>query len=997
MDETVGIILQARDQASAVIAKVRGEIKGMDATTTAGARSFGVLGKASQGLGGSLTHLHSQVGRLIGVAGLAGLTGGVLGLAAAIKGTIGEAESFGVIAGRIATVTGQTNQQSQLLLATMQHFNVDTESAVKVLGMLSKNMFAHGKTVKDAASFQKTYGLSLLDSTGHLVDQQTMLQRLGDYMNNGHVPALQRDAAMTALLGRQWQTLLPMLQAGSAGMKSASDEAKALGLGQEDLVTLAQQQEAASRDFKTSLDALKITIGAQLLPEVTKITKAFSQWLANPANRAMIHEWVQGLITGGEHLVSFFRDEVFPTVKSLFDTANAFWNGLPSGLRDLLVKGFVADRVIKFLFGFSVEDIVGNVAKGMLSSMGSMLAQTVLGRGSPANPMFVVDESGGGGAGGLLGRGGGILGKLLGGGLLAGGLATQAGLFGGGHMGDAQSYAGPLATIAGAVIMGGPIWGAIVAVGEAVKTGFDFMNTRDAAQASLQGAADAAANQTSAQALANLQNLNQTLGNQGLWESLVTNTFGAAQSSEAMVNLANAAVSGAHLDANQTQQAIAALQAAQQLAISRGWTDAAQAIGYDIDNLRFNVNITVHAGETAVVNPYTGQTTGYKPNSPFTGTPTSQSGTMNQGHYDSDLGMWVPGDPATKPHRGGTGAAPPPGYKPPRYKPVDEPKAPAAGSKGMSVQERIDAILSSLPSHFAMSKAAMEHMAQLAGVSADRIGKAWATLREHMSEATAIVKQLPKDFNMTASAAQALAHGTKLSADQIMQAFSQLHSAVNKAASGIVNGLKSVLAGLPDGFKLTAAALKNLEDLTGKGAGAITKLWQHMQAQAQIAQGIVAKLPKGYQMTLDAATMLAKGTGTTAQDIMDAYTKIQSTLDNSGPPPDEPVYQVGADGKIHFMGFRHFGGAKSKTTTSSGDPVTPPDSKVTPPRDTPETASPLATASAFLKAHVIHLVVTPQTVNLIIDAQKVAQAIVREQQARYGIYTSPEGPYPASS
>jgi hypothetical protein len=1002
LNEDVAIVLQAKDEASATIARVKGELTGLNNQTARASSGMFSASKVTSGFGNALTHLRSQIGQVAGVAGLAGLAGGAYAVFRGFKDSIDAAEQFGITAGQIATVTGQTNQQSQLLLATMQHFNVDTGSAVKVLGMLAKNMMAHGKTMQDAKKFQDQYGLSITDSTGHLLDQQSMLQRLGDYMNDGSIPAIQKDAAMTALLGRQWQTLLPMLQAGSKGMGDAADEAQRLGLGQQDLVAIAQQNAAAQRDFNTTLEALKVTVGAQLLPELTKVTQGLTQWFASPQNRAMIHEWVANLMTFGENAVGFFKDEVLPTIQGLASTIMGFWNSLPAGLRDLLVKGFVADKTVKFLFGVSIESVAGDVFQGMARQVGASLMGGLLGRGSPANPMFTVQEGGVGGGGplGMLG-GGGMLTKLLGGGLIAGGLATQMGMFGGGKMGDVQSFAGPLATIAGAVMMGGPIWGAIVAVGEAVKTGFDFMNTRDQAQTSLQAQADGAAQQTATQALGNLANLNQVLGNQGIWESLVTNTFGAKQSSDALVNLSSAILSGGHLDANQTQQAIADLSAAQALAISRGWTDAANTIGQDLANLKIRVMIQSQVpgdptwnGVGDTINHPAGTAPG-PGSAPAANRDTKDTLTTKQinkilhntpGYTGADVGS--------------TSSSQFTPVNPKRFKIPSAPGgAGSSGGGGMTVQQRIDALLSSLPEKFNMSKSAMEQMAKLAGVSADRIGKAWTTLKEHMSEASNIVKQLPKDFNMTAEAAQALAHGTKVSADQIMQAFSQLNAGVNKAASGILSGFKAILAGLPDGFKMTAAALKNLEGITGKGAAAITKAWQTMQAHATEADKIVAKLPKGYQMTMEAAQAMARGTNLTSQDIMDAFNRIQSTLDSSGPPKDEPVYQVGPDGKIRFVGFRKFGGGASTTTGNNGQPVAPPAQPGSPsgPPAAPPPAQPGDRLKGLLsKAMPVYITIQPSPVYININGQQVAQALTQEQTARYSVYTSPEGPYPGT-
>jgi len=76
-------------------------------------------------------------------------------------------------------------------------------------------------------------------------------------------------------------------------------------------------------------------------------------------------------------------------------------------VRDLLVKGVVADRTIKFLFGFDPAKLVlGGIGDALKGTLGGFLQKG----GSPANPLFVVDISGG--AGGVGGAAGGAAGGI---------------------------------------------------------------------------------------------------------------------------------------------------------------------------------------------------------------------------------------------------------------------------------------------------------------------------------------------------------------------------------------------------------------------------------------------------------------------------------------------------------------------------------------------------------------------------------------------------------
>src|SRR5207244_11740019 len=95
------------------------------------------------------------------------------------------------------------------------------------------------------------------------------------------------------------------------------------------------------------------------------------------------------------------------TVLGAFHTLSDAWNGIPQGVRDLIVKGVVADRTIKFLFGFSpigaaLSGIESAIAKGLGNAVGTGLAHAGLGK-LFVQPVFVrnmVPGGRGGAAGG---------------------------------------------------------------------------------------------------------------------------------------------------------------------------------------------------------------------------------------------------------------------------------------------------------------------------------------------------------------------------------------------------------------------------------------------------------------------------------------------------------------------------------------------------------------------------------------------------------------------
>lgn len=264
--------------------------------------------------------------------------------------------------------------------------------------------------VSNAEAFYKKYGLAIADASGNLKDANTLLLDSADYFNNQNIPATTKAAALAKLYGRNWQELLPFLQAGSEGIKDAEQAAKDFGLTlTADNVTALAKLRAATRDWGDALGGLELQIGLALVPALTDFTKAATGFVAG--NR--------------DKIVGFFKDfakfagdvghVIVTDVVPVFNTIARAWNGLPPELRDLITKGLVAGKISKMLFDVGPLDIL---KAGALKLGLNIFGQ----RGTtPANPLFVSAVGGGlGGAGGAVGGAAGGLGKVAAGAAVVG-------------------------------------------------------------------------------------------------------------------------------------------------------------------------------------------------------------------------------------------------------------------------------------------------------------------------------------------------------------------------------------------------------------------------------------------------------------------------------------------------------------------------------------------------------------------------------------------------
>lgn len=545
--------LQLKDHMSAPAKNAKGALGDLNQATAATTTRVSGLGAASARVSGSMTHFRDKVGGLAKGIGILGLGGAAVATTKFLKDSLGEAMAFGDAVDRVATLTGMATGATSKFVDALGFFGIEASKAQSITGMYLKNIDALTASKKSAAKFEKDYGFSLTDSSGKVKNAQDVITSFTTYFNDKSIPASQKAAAGAKLFGRAWQELLPIFQAGGKEWRKQLDAG--MELTKADIENM-HKARAAQRDWTDALGDFKVMVGIHLLPVMSELARNAAKFLNDPGNQKSLLGFLDKGIQLGKDLAGFLVGTVLPAVSGLADTASTFWNSLPGPLQDLLVTGLVADRTIKYLFGFSVTGVAGDIVGGLVKDgLGAILGKLGLARGSsPANPIYVSGGIGGGGAAGAPGATGGV-----------GGMASK--------LGRAVSILGAV-TIAGTSIA-------------ALAEQFGIFQQQVAAdQAALQEKADAASQQTADQALGNLKNLNQKLGSlQGL-DRILGDTFGGKQEADALENLSHAIASNGKLTASQVTDAIATLQEAQKQALARGNTKVADSIGRDIAKLQ---------------------------------------------------------------------------------------------------------------------------------------------------------------------------------------------------------------------------------------------------------------------------------------------------------------------------------------------------------------------------------------------------------------------------
>ena len=280
------------------------------------------LGKAGGEVG-----KFSQNATKIG-AGMVGVGTGLLavGLSAASTTT-----DLGREVLKLQRYTGMNAEEASKLAYAAKMSGVDVESLATGIGKLSK-------TMANTPDKLEKFGVQAKGTDGHL---RSMTDVLGDVAEKFHAmgPGTEATAASLDLFGRSGANLLPFLLKGRDGIAELSAEAEKMGLVlSQDNVDQVKANIVAQRQLHAAIDGVKVQIGNQMLPVLTKFTDLMTG-LPGPVKEVAGPIVVLGgavLVTGGAFLLMAGQVQkaktAFANLSTTSQVAGKIIGGLSTGL-----------------------------------------------------------------------------------------------------------------------------------------------------------------------------------------------------------------------------------------------------------------------------------------------------------------------------------------------------------------------------------------------------------------------------------------------------------------------------------------------------------------------------------------------------------------------------------------------------------------------------------------------------------------------------------------
>lgn len=213
-------------------------------------------------------------------AGIAASLG--MGVKEAVTGFAAAGDAVDKMAARVG-LSAETLQEWSF---AAKHAGTSPEALENGLKDLSKHMaeIASGSdTTSSAATLFKTLGIAVKDAGGKIRPVAEVFEEFADAIKRNEDPALRTRMAMAAL-GEGGRSLIPMMSAGSEGLREMSKQARDLGLvmSSEDVAAAANLTDHLD-DMRAVFGSIGTTIGAKLAPVVVRLADQFRDLVA--ANR----------------------------------------------------------------------------------------------------------------------------------------------------------------------------------------------------------------------------------------------------------------------------------------------------------------------------------------------------------------------------------------------------------------------------------------------------------------------------------------------------------------------------------------------------------------------------------------------------------------------------------------------------------------------------------------------------------------------------------------
>jgi phage-related protein len=271
------------------------------------------------------------------------LGGVIMGAAASfgafelVKGAIGDTQALGDAVNKMRRETGLAADESSRLIFAFEHAGLSSDDASRSFGILAKGLKgvfdeADGVTAstKPIAAILADIGVNAIDASGNIRPLSELIPQLADVFK-GMPDGVEKTGLAMQLFGRSGKDMIPVLNQGHEGLKALGDEAAKLGLTFSDKqADDVKKYTLAQRDLGEAIKGLKVKVGMELLPQLTRL----SEWLVEhqPDIQKLAKEGIEKIREGFQNaqpyikqFADYLQTDLLPAVQAIITFFQEHW------------------------------------------------------------------------------------------------------------------------------------------------------------------------------------------------------------------------------------------------------------------------------------------------------------------------------------------------------------------------------------------------------------------------------------------------------------------------------------------------------------------------------------------------------------------------------------------------------------------------------------------------------------------------------------------------
>lgn len=271
-----------------------------------------------------------------------------------IKQGIEQADKFN----KLSQAIGQPVEELSKLNYSAGLADVSTESLSKSVIRLSKNMVdVAGGAVGPASEAFAAMGLSVKNTDGTLKSSGEVLGEIADKFAS-YQDGAAKTALAVALFGKSGAEMIPVLNAGAAGLKESGDEAERFGL------VLSKETTQAAEDFNDNLtrmgkikDGIILQVTARLLPSLERLAQQFVDVAKDGDTMNTIATAIENTFKGVASIalqVSTTFSRLFAEIGAFvtaFQAADGTFSGIIAGWQAMQAEGMKTQQIMTAMKG----------------------------------------------------------------------------------------------------------------------------------------------------------------------------------------------------------------------------------------------------------------------------------------------------------------------------------------------------------------------------------------------------------------------------------------------------------------------------------------------------------------------------------------------------------------------------------------------------------------------------------------------------------------------